>query len=268
MNNSENNIVKEQIPQPKLKVVDSREPSEVRTRLLELGWEQKELYSADYWFFTHDYKKVGIERKEVGDLFASLSSITDEVTGQKKGSRLTTQLENMLEHYDYTILLIEGNWKQVADGKVVSSRGMEYFSWSMIWNYIRSRQHMGTTIELTLSLNHTVKRLNELFAWYQQPFHTGGLSNTTYTDDRILAFPKGCRGKTAAEVLKVFKSLTAVGNADKNDFFNVPGIGDKKAELIYNHFNRGIDLNEVELVELVEEKKEEEMPKEEQGKLI
>ena len=87
---------RKELPQ-RLKVVDSREPSEVRQKLLEFGWEQRKLFSADYWFFTYDYKKVGIERKEVGDLFASLSVITNENTGEKKSGRLTQQIEAMIE---------------------------------------------------------------------------------------------------------------------------------------------------------------------------
>ena len=257
--------------QPKLKIIDSREPSEMRSRMIELGWESRQLFSADYWFFTHDYKKVGIERKEIGDLFSSLAVITDENTGDKKSGRLTTQLENMIEHYDFPILLIEGNWRQVSEGKIISARGIEYYSWSMIWNYIRSQQHKGITIELTLSMNHSIKRLNELYAWYQKPFHTGGLNKNTYSDDRILAFPSGCRGKTAMNVLEVFKSLLAVANADKEDFLNVEGIGEKKANLIWNHFNRGLDLKEVEVVKEEEKEIIEKEDKEEktvQGKLL
>jgi ERCC4-type nuclease len=177
----------------------------------------------------------------------------------------------MIEHYDFPILLIEGNWRQVADGKVISSRGLEYHTWSMIWNYIRSQQHKGITIELTLSLSHTVKRLNELFAWYQKPFHAGGLSHNSYTDDRIMAFPTGCRGKTAMNVLDIFKSLTAVGNADEQDFLHVEGVGEKKAKLIWQHFNRGISFEQrIEAIKEIEEliEPEEEIKEEEQGKLI
>lgn len=270
MNNTENEY------KVKPKVVDSREPLEIRQRLLELGWEQRQLFSADYWFFTHDYKKVGIERKEISDLFNSLSIITDENTGEKKAGRLTQQIEAMIEHYDFPILLIEGNWKQVANGKIISSKGLEYHTWSMIWNYIRSQQHKGITLELTLSLNHTVKRLNELYAWYQRPFHTGGLNKSSYTDDRIMAFPTGCRGKTAINVLGVFKSLACVANADEQDFLNVEGIGEKKAKLIWQHFNRGISfeeriesINEInEITETEENEEKKEKNKEEQIKLL
>lgn len=213
-------------PPPKYKIVDTREPAELRTKLMEIGWEQRALECGDYWFFDNNYKKVGIERKEVGDFIQSV------------GDRLTNQLERCLDHYDTVILLLEGNWKQATyNDKIITGRGVSYNTWAMCWNFIRAQQHKGVTIELTINMGHTVKRLNELYAWYQKGLHTGGMSHTTFTDDRIMAFPRGCRGKTAAEVLKTFKSLTCVGNADVEDLLNVDGVGQKKAESIYDHFN-------------------------------
>src|SRR3990167_3147292 len=97
----------------RIKVVDSREPAELRTKLLEVGWQQKELYAGDYWFFTGDFKRVGIERKEFNDLLSSI------------GDKLTRQLETSLDHYDYVVLLIEGNWRAAQNGNVISSRGIE-----------------------------------------------------------------------------------------------------------------------------------------------
>src|SRR3972149_3808289 len=103
--------IKEQ--KPKTKVVDSREPGIIRNKLLELGWEQRQLESADYWFFDVDYKKVGIERKEINDFMSSL------------GDRLANQLERSLDHYETVILLIEGNWRQITyQNRLVGSQGI------------------------------------------------------------------------------------------------------------------------------------------------
>jgi ERCC4-type nuclease len=213
---------------PRMKVVDSNEPGVMRQKLLELGWEQRRMEAADYWWFDHDYKKVGVERKEVNDFMASL------------GDRLANQLEGALDHFDTVILLLEGNWRNIGYNNLIGSQGISYNTWAMAWNFIRSQQHKGVTIELTTSMGHTVQRLNELYAWYQKTTHTGGMSHKTFSDDRIMAFPRGCRGKTAEAVLGVFKSLVGVGNADVSDLMNVPGIGEKKAADIYAHFNRGV----------------------------
>ena len=217
--------VEKQERQPRIKVVDSNEPGVMREKLLEVGWSQARLESADYWFFDIDYKKVDIERKEVNDFMASL------------GDRLANQLEKMLDHYDTVILLLEGNWRNIAGKEILTSRGISYNTWAMAWNFIRSQQHKGVTLELTTSMGHTIQRVNELYAWYQRSSHTGGMSHKTFTDDRIMAFPRGCRGKTAELVLAMFKSLVAVGNAEVSDLMHVEGVGEKKAKDIFAHFN-------------------------------
>ncbi len=221
-----------QEPRSKIKVVDSNEPGIIREKLLELGWEQRKLESADYWFMDCDYKKVGIERKEVNDYLASL------------GDRLSNQLERMLDHYDTVILLLEGNWRMVDYKNIIGNRGISYNTWAMAMNFLRSQQHKGVTVEITVSMGHTIQRVNELYAWYQKSSHTGGMSHKTFIDDRIMAFPRGSRGKTAEAVLSVFKSLVAVGNAEVSDLINVPGVGNMKASAIFDHFNswRGKEL--------------------------
>jgi len=238
--------IKEQ--KPKTKVVDSREPGIIRNKLLELGWEQRQLESADYWFFDVDYKKVGIERKEINDFMSSL------------GDRLANQLERSLDYYETVILLIEGNWRQITyQNRLVGSQGITHNTWAMAWNFIRSQQHKGVTLELTTSQGHTIQRINELYAWYQRSSHTGGMSHKTFIDDRIMAFPKGCRGKTAELVLATFKSLVATGNADIEDLMQVNGVGQKKASDIYNHFNNWRNEKSPSMPDIIKEIQKEEI---------
>jgi len=216
--------------QPQLlrrKIVDSNEPGILREKLLELGWEQQRLYTGDYSFFTGDYKKVGIERKEVGDLFNSL------------GDKLSRQLEQLLDQYDFRILLIEGSWKRLdSNEKVISGHGIERYTWDLVWNYLRRWQDKGVTLELTTSMGHTLRRLNSLYALYQKSFSLTGKSKE-FGDDRILAFPSGCRGKTSLAVLEQFGSLRAVACASPEQLKSVKLVGDKKCTLIINHFQKG-----------------------------
>jgi len=216
--------------QPQLlrqKLVDSNEPGDIRMKLLELGWQQQRLYSGDYSFFTSNYKKVGIERKEVGDLFNSL------------GDKLSRQLEQLLDQYDFTILLIEGSWKRLSTSeKIISNRGIEHYGWDLVWNYLRRWQDKGVTLELTTSMGHTIQRLNSLYALYQKSYSLSSKSKE-FGDDRILAFPSGCRGKTAQLVLEQLGSLRTVASASPEQLENIKLIGKKKAELIVNHFQKG-----------------------------
>lgn len=210
--------------QVRIKIADCNEPWEIRDRLLQTGWETARLYSADYWFFTHDFKKVGIERKTVPDLLNAI------------GQRLSNQLEKMAEHYDYKILLLEGSWKTIAN-QVITSQGVTNWYMSQVWNYLRSWWDKGFTPELTTGINHTIRRLNELYAYYQKPYHTGGVNRTTFNDDRVLAFPTGCRGKTGLKVLEG-RSLREVACMSPESLMNTDGIGKHKAISIYDHFNK------------------------------
>ena len=220
----------ETIPELKLrhKIVDDREPPEIREKLLELGWQQKRLFSADYFFHTGDFQKVGIERKTVDDFCASLNG------------RMARELEELIEHYDIRILLLEGNWKRATTEQISTSRGFQYYTWTLAWNFIRTWQDKGVTIELTTSQSHTVKRLNELYAYYQKSAHTGGLTKKEVGDSRILALACGGIGiKLGEALLKKFGSLKRIANAIPEEFLTVEKIGDKKAVSLWQHFNRG-----------------------------
>jgi len=218
------------------KVMDSREPGTIREKLYELGWEQRTLYSGDYFFHAHDYKKVGITRKTVNDLLGSLSG--SKVNG-KRQYPLPKQLEEMLDEYGILIFILEGSWRTVSPSmNIISSRGIEYHTWSMVWNFLRRWQDKGFTLELTINEGHTIQRLNELYALYQKPYSLSALTKN-YTDDRVLAFPSGCRGKTAMDCLTQFGSLLDVALADPDDLMEIDGVGKKKAWLIHNYFHNG-----------------------------
>jgi len=211
------------------KFVDSREPEAIRNKLLQYGWRQTQLQTGDYMFFTHDMKRVGIERKEVNDLLASI------------GDRLTRQLDELQDSCDLTILLIEGSWATVNPAmNIVGQHGVSYNTWEMIWNYIHRKELKHIILELTVNSGHTIQRVGELYALYQKEYSLSGKSND-WTDERVLAFPSGTRGKSAIAVLKTFGSLWAIANAEVNDFLQCENIGKKKAELIYNHFHKGTE---------------------------
>ena len=79
--------------------------------------------------------------------------------------------------------------------------------------------------------------LNWLYALYQKPSSMSAKSRL-FTDDRVLALPSGTRGATGINVLQHFGSLRALANASVEQLKAVDGVGEKKAQLIYNHFSR------------------------------
>lgn len=211
-------------PKRRIRLVDSNEPEIIRSKLLELGWEQKRLGSGDYFMHTGDFKTVGIERKTVSDLLQSL------------GKRLSKQLAALVETHDFAILLVEGSWKSV-NYQMVTPRGIEQWLWSTVWNYLRSWQDRGITLELTSNEGHTIRRLGELYAYYQKVVHTAG-ERRRAGDDRLLAFPRTVGPKTAEQILEQFGSLTAVGTASYDQLRGIKGIGPKRAEAILLYYHR------------------------------
>lgn len=222
------------------RIVDSREPWEIAEKLLESGWEREALASGDFRIIAHDGKKVGITRKTISDLLNSIAGKRDPKTG-KRGKPFGVQLEEMLEVYDLKIFLFEGTWTGLTDGdKIITpSRGIEAYTWDFVWDFIRSWQDRGFTLEMTRNQGHTIRRLNRLYAYYQKPYHTGGATvKSSVGDDRVMAFPLGTRGKCAIDLLNHFGSLTAVGQAKISDLLEVNGIGRVKAEAVRIHFNK------------------------------
>jgi len=144
----------------------------------------------------------------------------------------------MLDYYDINVMLIEGSWTRVTGQKILSNRGIEHYTWDMVWDYIHRWLAKGFILELTTSAGHSIHRLNKLYALYQKPYSLSAKTRQ-FTDDRVLAFPSGSRGQTALDCIKAFGSLRGVANTPKELLLNVKGIGGKKATLIYHHFNKG-----------------------------
>lgn len=217
------------------RLADTREPWIIQEKLIETGWERKQLWTGDYMFHSYDYKKIGVTRKTVSDLLSSIGSSNPYHKSKKFGQHL----EDMLEVYDLRIIIAEGSWSQVkSSGNLITTRGIEHMTWDMVWDFLRTWQDKGFTLELTSNEGHTIKRLNRLYAYYQKPYHTGAMVHHHSGDDRILAFPSGCRGKTAEAILEAYGSIHQVAEASIDDLMQFEKVGKKKAEAIYNHFNR------------------------------
>lgn len=208
-----------------MKLVDSNEPKEMRNSLINQGWAQDRLSSGDYAFFSSTGQSIGIERKTVSDLISSLTG------------RLPNQFYNLIEDYEIPILLIEGHWgKQIGH---ISQAGQIYnITWGQVWNFIRTWQDRNISLELTTDIGHTLDRLEELYRYYQKPYHSGGIDRKTTGDSRIIALQcQGIGASTAQILLNHFGTLQKIANADYVEIAQA-GIGMKKAMAIYKHFRQ------------------------------
>jgi DNA excision repair protein ERCC-4 len=219
-------MTEEQVYQPR-RFVDTREPANLVDALLPCGFEKKALGCGDIFMMSGDFKKIGIERKEVSDFMNSI------------GDRLSSQLYRMTEFYDVSILLIEGKLGRSAiEGKVVINDQTTNWEWNMVWNYLLTWQMQGVILQQTASLAHTINRINALYVYFQKGVHTGGIRRSMVSDDRVLAMPHGVGEKTAKTILNKFQSLRHVAEATVPELLEVEGVGPKRANAIYYHFNR------------------------------
>jgi ERCC4-type nuclease len=211
------------------RLVDTREPWELRELLIQTGWEQQTLHSGDMSFSAHDMLQIGVTRKTVTDLITSVGEV------------LSQQLEIMLENYGVCIFLIEDDnrvrWDQATDQLVATVQDKVFKIDRRAYLHFLHRFYVkGFASERSPSLAYTVQRLNELYALYQKPYSRSGISRR-YADDRILAFPSGLRGKVGEGIL-LGKSLREVAYMSLGDWQNCDGIGAKRAATGFQHFNR------------------------------
>jgi len=198
----------------------------MRTKLIELGWQQRRLQSGDFMFWTCQYQKLGITRKTTQDMLNSLND------------KFSQQLEVMLETYNICVMLVENPWQWLKDtGQLYTTYRLEKHVKKEVLNFILRWQMRGFLLERTANAEDTIQRLNELYSLFQKPYSKSAKSKG-YIDDRVLSLPSGTRGKTGEKVLETLGSIRAIANASSDNLLTIEGIGKKKAELIYNHFNR------------------------------
>jgi ERCC4-type nuclease len=216
----------------RVREADTAEPFEIVGKLIETGWERVHLFSADYWFQTHTFQKCGITRKTTDDLLQSIFLGEDKAKTLGKHS-FKMQLSEMLDYFDFCKILIEGNWNTIMS---------DDHTRNAVQNFLSRWQDKGYGIILSSSNAMTVKILNEQYALYQKPYSLVAKTKG-FTDDRVLAFPEGTRGKTAEDCLSIFGSLSNVALANESELRSVPKLGPKKVALIMEHFNKDNDKN-------------------------
>jgi len=201
-----------------MKIVDTREPLEIRIPLLERGWIQEMLRAGDYAF---PELRVGIERKTISDLMVLPST--------------KESLQRLRMEYDIPILLMEGSLIR-RKGDLIGE--FREFTLKRLWNFLQTFQDWGIRIQLTTSLSHTIERLDQLYAYYQDPVHRSILPRKFSTDPRVLALCliPGVSRVLAMELLSHFGSLEALARASPKALEEVRGIGERKAQDIYKFF--------------------------------
>jgi ERCC4-type nuclease len=216
-----------------MRLVDSREPWDLREKMLMLGWEQKALIIGDMCFDSHDKLLIGSTRKKLEDLLGSMDEL------------FAYQLEQMLEHYAINIFMFEaGPIYCTKQGNIITKITVKGQEEDKIWNITRTQlfnwlhswQVKGFVLERWPNLEYTALRLQELYTLYQKPYSLSSKSRK-YRDDRVLALCSGLRGKIGQEALENH-SIAGLCMMGTRQLEELPGFGKKRALSLFNHLHR------------------------------
>jgi len=208
-----------------MRLVDSREPWELRELLLKTGWEQKALLNGDFCFDSHNGLKIGATRKTLPDLLNSIGDI------------FSFQLEAMLEEYDINIFLFESMpFHCTHDDHIITDIGASKITRKELFNWLHGWQAKHFIYERWPTTEHIANRLNELYALWQKPYSLSSKSRK-YRDDRVLALCSGLRGKIGQEVLET-RSIAELCMMGMRQLEELPGFGAKRALSLFNHLHK------------------------------
>lgn len=180
-------------------------------RLAPSDWESSSLpekYGADYMFASEGQGLVGVQRKEIKDLVASVHD-----------NRLSREVAQLTDgRLQLAVLIIEGQIQWTNTGQSLSHRGE--WTRAMQVGLELSLQQKGIWIMYSSSLLDTIESLSLLKKWCQK------------TEHRLLE----TRNKTRRD--GVFGTVTRRESNDLHFLQGLEGISVTRAKAILNHFNR------------------------------
>lgn len=179
-----------------------------------------EQFGADFLIFSPVFGRVGVQRKEINDLVASLSD-----------GRVTREVIQMRE-LEVGIWLVEGDPKWSSDGVLLSGGYGKKFTRASLEGVMWSLQASGFWVTRTDSAQGTVSTLAHLDAWMAKPSHKGLTSRPNPRSEF------GTAANTRDWQIHLMQSL--------------PGLGFSHARDIVDHYGGlplrlkdGVDLTEV-----------------------
>ena len=224
-------------------IADIHEQRDITDALVKVGWRTEHLTVGDYTIPVYPYSGTiaGIEMKEGSDLLSSMSEQKD-ANGRRQPARLPKQLQNLLNYYDYPIFWLRGDIGQLSDSSGHSRiliNGVET-QWNLeaVRNFILTWQLKGIIYIRTSSIQDTITRLTELVAYFSRPLHLGGLNKKAVGDERLLAFPSCVPIKQREVFLYACGNLSHLAQLPIDALMMVEGIGQTRAEAIYNFYHK------------------------------
>lgn len=181
-------------------MVSPAEPRELRA--LGKTSSEPEKYGADFLFFSKTLGRVGVQRKEINDLIASLAD-----------DRLSREIP-LLQTLDVAILLIEGRIEWTNEGLLLSVSSP--FTKAQFLGITWSLQLNGLWTSYTGSTTETIDWLSLLNRWATKDRHTSLLRRSEKVRSEY-----GMRDKRAWQI---------------HIMQGFPGVGYQRAVAVINHF--------------------------------
>ena len=187
---------------------------------------------------------VGVERKEIGDFVASITS------GRLAGH----QLPGLIKSYNFIYIVVEGLWRSnPRDGSLEVYRSRQWlplgngkgFMGSGVWNTMNSIQiFTPARVFRTRNQRETVDLVMSLYKWFQKDFdkhqshaalhvpqHTVEFSEPSPLRMVAAALP-GIGGGRSKDAANHFKSIKEMIEAPAKEWMKIKGIGKRTADKV------------------------------------
>jgi ERCC4-type nuclease len=186
-----------------------------------------EQYGADF-LFTSPAGMVGVQRKEVRDLVASIRD--DRIARELGQSRPLAKM----------VLVVEGDWKWGRDG---GSKRVEGFTRPQFDGLMLSFQHHGWWVLHTLSMADTVRTLRRAVSWFGKENHDSlvarpkpsspwGSGNNRDWAAHLLQSFDGLGVRTAHAIYDHFGKAPLAWTVTERQLLDVPGVGKQRARTL------------------------------------
>lgn len=162
-----------------------------------------EKHGADFIWYTKHVGMVGVQRKEINDLLASLAD-----------DRLAREIP-LLQRLDIAMVLIEGRIEWTNDGFLLGVTSS--FTKAQYLGILWSLQSSGLWIGCTTSQTETIQYLSLFYRWTMKERHTGLLRRTA----KVAHDEYGQRTERAWQI---------------HTMQSFPGIGYERAKSVVDHF--------------------------------
>lgn len=201
------------------------EPSAIRTHF-EVSSTCEQM-GADF-LFSSPHGMIGIQRKEVRDLVASIRD--DRIARELGQSRQLAQM----------VLIVEGDWKWRRSGE---SGRMEGFTRPQFDGLMLSFQQHGWWVLHTATMADTVRTIHRCVSWFAKDTHDslltrpkpkavwGTADNRDWAIHLLQSFD-GLGVKSAAAIYDHFGRVPLTWTAGEKDFLEVPGVGKQRARTL------------------------------------